>query len=657
VTLPESGECTLALKISAAPVELGYGKQKPGLSNAVEVALGSRQLAIRNPMQLGANYLGGSQCEFLVWAPWAEQLTLQLLAPQSRTLPMQKTGKGLWRLLVDQIPPGADYRYRIEDALERPDPASGCQPAGVHGPSRVVDHAAFAWTDRDWQGLPEEELVIYELHVGTFTPEGTFDAVVPRLAELRELGITAIELMPVAQFPGKRNWGYDGTCPFAVQNSYGGPDGLKRLVDACHDHGLAVVLDVVYNHLGPEGNYLRDFGPYFTDRYRTPWGEAVNFDGAGSDGVRRYFIENALHWLDRYHIDALRLDAVHAIYDFSAKPFLQELAEVVAAFAERTDRRCLLIAESDLNDVRLIRPPQEGGFGLEAQWNDDFHHALHTLLTGETQAYYADFGAADDLAKAFREGFVYSWRYSAYRQRRHGSSSADRPGRQLVVFSQNHDQVGNRPVGERLIALAGFEAAKLAAASVLFAPAVPLLFMGEEYGEEAPFLYFVDFEDTQLQEAVRRGRREEFRGFDWPEAPPDPQDPETFRRSQLAWAKRLEGRHAALREFYRQLFRLRRELPALASLDKQALKTSVLPEQKLIVLERHVADCRLAALLNFGRDEAKVRLPEQNGRWCKLLDSADSEWRGPGSSLPEAAAAGREVAMAPLSAALYRFQP
>lgn len=608
-------------------------------------------------MHLGANYLGQQQCEFRVWAPWAEQLELQLLGPASRNLSMRPTEKGYWRLLVDAVPPETDYRFRIDDAIDRPDPSSHLQPFGVHGASRVVDHAAFAWSDQDWRGLPLAELVIYELHVGTFTPAGTFEAIIPKLAELKELGVTAIELMPVAQFPGKRNWGYDGTCPFAVQDSYGGPDGLKRLVDACHGQGLAVVLDVVYNHLGPEGNYLRDFGPYFTDRYRTPWGEAVNFDGAGSDGVRRYFIENALHWLDRYHVDALRLDAVHAIYDFSAKPFLQELAEVTHALAERTDRHCLLIAESDLNDVRLIRPPEQGGFGLNAQWNDDFHHALHALLTNESQAYYADFGAADDLAKAFRDGFVYDWRDSAYRQRRHGSSSADRPGRQLVVFSQNHDQVGNRPVGERLISLAGFEAAKLAAASVLFAPAVPLLFMGEEYGEEAPFLYFVDFEDIQLQDAVRRGRREEFRGFDWPEAPPDPQAETTFLRSQLNWTKRHAGQHAVLHAFYRQLLRLRRQEPALANLDKQATQAEVLPDGKLLLLNRHAEDCRLQILLNFHRETTRVPFAAQSGRWRKLLDSADPEWQGPGSDLPDAVSSDHQATIAPLSAALYRFEP
>ncbi len=455
--------------------------------------------------QIGALYLGDDQCEFIVWAPQAERIVLKIVAPRERLLPLQRDEQGYWRRLVEKLPAGTDYCYQLDGSIERPDPASAYQPGGVHGPSRVIDHAAFTWTDQTWGGRPLDEFIIYELHVGTFTPEGTFAAVIPRLAAMRELGITAVELMPVAQFPGTRNWGYDGTNPFAVQNSYGGPDGLKALVDACHGHGLAVILDVVYNHLGPEGNYLRDFGPYFTDRYRTPWGEAVNFDGPGSDAVRGYFIANALNWLRHYHVDALRLDAVHAIYDFSPRPFLQELAAQVDAFADLEQRSCLLIAESDLNDARLIRPAEQSGYGLHAQWNDDFHHSLHTLLTLERQGYYADFGRIEDLAKAFREGFVYSWRYSPYRQRHHGSSSADRPGQQLVVCSQNHDQVGNRPTGERLITLAGCEAAKTAAAAVCFAPFIPLLFMGEEYGEESPFLYFTDFADQDLQDAVRTG--------------------------------------------------------------------------------------------------------------------------------------------------------
>lgn len=604
----------------------------------------------------GAHYRGDRRCDFVVWAPHAQQVEVKIVAPREQRLVMQPDDRGYWRRQIDEILPGTDYCYRLDGSRERPDPASAHQPHGVHGLSRVIDHASFLWSDQSWRAPPLDEYVIYELHVGTFTVEGSFTAVIPRLSALRELGITAIELMPVAQFPGERNWGYDGACLYAVQNSYGGPDGLKKLVDACHRHGLAVVLDVVYNHLGPEGNYLRDFGPYFTDRYRTPWGEAINFDGPGSDAVRDYFIANALHWLRHYHIDALRLDAVHAIFDFSAKPFLQELAEQVQDCAVREERQWLLIAESDRNDVRLIRPAETGGFGLHAQWNDDFHHALHTLLTGESEGYYADFGTLDDLARAYRDGFVYAWRYSPYRQRRHGSSSADRPGQQLVVCSQNHDQVGNRATGERLIALAGFEAAKTAAAAVCFAPCVPLLFMGEEYGEDRPFLYFVDFGDPELQEAVRRGRKEEFQSFNWTATPPDPQAPETFRRSRLDWAKRERGRHRSLGAFYRELLRLRRELPALAALDKESLRVDTRPDDGLLMLERWQPGSRILVLLNFSRRQVTVALPARPGGWQKLLDSAAPHWSGPGSALPDTAVRGAEVTMAPLSAALYQLK-
>ncbi|MGK2904764.1 MAG: malto-oligosyltrehalose trehalohydrolase, partial [Desulfuromonadales bacterium] len=594
---------------------------------------------------------------FIVWAPHAKKVEIKFSTPRPRLLPLEQYEQGYWRQLDSDISPGMDYQYLLDETIQRPDPASFYQPQGVHGPSRIIDHAAFSWTDQAWRGRPLVEFVIYELHVGTFTPQGTFAAVVPRLETLRELGITAIELMPVSQFPGERNWGYDGVNPFAVQNSYGGPEGLKTLVDACHDHHLAVILDVVYNHLGPEGNYLRDFGPYFTNRYRTPWGEAINFDGPGSDPVRRYFIANALYWLHHYHIDALRLDAIHAIYDFSAKHFLQELAEQVTEFTSRSERRCLLIAESDLNDVRVIRSPDHGGYGLDAQWNDDFHHALHSLLTDEEHGYYVDFGMLDDLAKAYREGFVYNWRYSPYRQRRHGSSSAEHPGRQLVVFSQNHDQVGNRPAGERLISLAGYEAAKTAAVAVCFSPCIPLLFMGEEYGEKVPFLYFVDFDDQNLQNAVRSGRKKEFRGFSWATEPPDPQSPETFRCYQLEWENRFRGNGRVLCDFYRELFRLRRVLPALAALDKECLAISVLSDKNLIILERWQGDCRILGLMNFSRQERPFHWPALPGRWQKLVDSAEPRWSGPGSYLPDSVGEAELVTMAPVSAALFKQTP
>jgi maltooligosyltrehalose trehalohydrolase len=470
--------------------------------------------------------------------------------------------------------------------------------------------------------------------VGTFTAQATFDAIVPHLDELKDLGITAIELMPVAQFPGERNWGYDGVYPFAVQNSYGGPEGLKRLVNACHQRGLAVTLDVVYNHLGPEGNYLTSFGPYFTDRYQTPWGAAINFDGPDSDEVRRFFIENALYWVTEFRLDALRLDAVHGIFDFSALHFLQELASAVHEQAERLNRRIYVIAESDLNDVRLVRPPELGGYGLDAQWNDDFHHALHTLLTGERTGYYEDFGRLQDLAKAFAEGFVYTGAYSPARRRRHGNSSKDLSARQFVVCAQNHDQVGNRLKGDRLSALVSFEGLKLAAAVVLLSPFIPLLFMGEEYGETAPFPYFVSHSDADLIEMVRRGRREEFPCLQGSAEPPDPQEEATRQSASLDHSLRHQGKHRILYELYKELIKLRNETRAGVGLSKERLEVLCLERERTLVVRRWGREEQVAAIFHFGDTTVSVNVPLPHGRWVKRLASGEAHWHGPGRDLP-----------------------
>jgi len=579
-----------------------------------------------------------------VWAPFAEKVEAHVVAPQERLLPLRKDEQGYHHTFAEDVQPGDLYFYRINGVKDRPDPASRFQPEGIHGPSQVVD-PQFAWEDVCWFGLPLRDYIIYELHVGTFTPEGSFDAVINRLDYLEELGVTAIELMPVAQFPGERNWGYDGVFPFAVHNSYGGPTGLKRLVSACHQRGLAVVLDVVYNHLGPEGNHLKDFGPYFTDRYRAPWGPAINFDGPQSDNVRAYFIENALYWVTEYHIDALRLDAVHAILDFSAQPFLMELGEAVHERAERLDRRIYLIPESDLNDTRIIRSQELGGYGLDAQWNDDFHHALHTLLTGEQEGYYRDFGRLGQLAKAFREGFVYSGEYSAFRRRRHGNSSHEDPASQFVVFAQNHDQVGNRMSGERLSQLVSFEALKLVASVVLLSPFIPLLFMGEEYGETAPFQYFVSHSDPTLVDATQRGRKEEFAAFKWLDEPPDPQDEGAFSRAKLNHNLRLDSHHWVLLEFYRSLISLRNEIPALAHLSKTDMEVLDYERENVLLIRRWDAACQAAAVFHFGEAAATLSLPLPAGRWHKRLDSADEHWHGPGSQAPELISSDGEVSL------------
>jgi maltooligosyltrehalose trehalohydrolase len=547
-------------------------------------------------------------------------------------LKLQTTDRGYHEGIAGGIPPGTRYVYRLDEMKERPDPASLFQPEGVHNPSQVVDTSAFAWNDQQWQGKPLEAYIIYEVHVGAYSPAGTFDALLPYLAELKELGVTALELMPVAQFPGSRNWGYDGVHPFAVQNSYGGPEGLQRLVDACHAHGLAVVLDVVYNHLGPEGNYLNDFGPYFTGRYHSPWGDAVNFDGEQSDEVARFFLENALYWVRDFHIDALRLDAIHGIIDRNARPFLQLLGEAVGSFAQEAGRKIYLIAESDLNDVHYIEPVARGGYGLDAQWSDDFHHALHTLLTGESTGYYLDFGRLDQMAKALTEGYVYSGEYSAHRRCRHGNPSRQIPASRFVVCAQNHDQVGNRLLGERLRSLVSMEAAKVAAGMVILSPFIPLLFMGEEWGEKAPFQYFTSHSDRDLITAVRRGRREEFASFGWQGDPPDAQAESTFLACKLDHTLKQSGDHQTLRDFYRELIRLRKSLPALAQLSKEHLEVRCFEKERTLQIRRWYESNQVLVVVNFSdKPQSGLLAP---GKWQKRLDSADRRWGGPGTSLP-----------------------
>ena len=606
------------------------------------------------PLNLGAVPLREGFCSFRVWAPRAESLEVHLVAPAERLVPLQRGEAGYFHGVVAGVAPGARYFYRLDGAKDRPDPASRFQPEGVHGPSQVMA-TGFAWEDRGWCGPDLKDYVIYELHVGTFTTEGTLAAIIPHLEELAELGITALELMPVAQFPGNRNWGYDGVYPFAVQNSYGGPEELKRLVNACHRQGLAVVLDVVYNHLGPEGNYLGDYGFYFTDRYRTPWGDAVNFAGPHSDEVRRFFIDNALYWLNDCRVDALRLDGLHAIMDHSPRTFLEELAGAAHAQGERSGRRVYLLAESDLNDVRLIRAPELGGYGLDSHWNEDFHHALHTLLTGEKDGYYQDYGELGQMAKGFREGFIYSGEYSPYRQRRHGSSSRGLPACRFIVFAQNHDQVGNRPLGERLTQLLSFEALKLAAGAIILSPFIPLLFMGEEYGEVAPFQYFISTGDPELADAVRRGRREEFAGFGGRAEPPDPQSEETFQRSRLNHSLRQQEPHRVLWDFYRELLRVRRIFAGFAGPDEVEREVRVYEKERALMVRGPGREVETALLLNFGGQPAPLSFSWPEGRWEKVLDSAEGRWRGPGSPAPAAVQAGGEISLtlAPQSVVLF----
>lgn len=500
-----------------------------------------------------------------VWAPFAKSVDLIFEgAKQSDAIALKSLDRGYYEGRMPGNHASRPYKFRLNGEFDVPDPCSLHQPQGVHGFSKPYFPEDFAWTDAGWKGVARHELVFYELHVGTFTPQGTFDAMIDRLGELKSLGVTAIELMPIAQFPGARNWGYDGVLLFAAHSDYGGPAGLQRLVDAAHRHGLAVFLDVVYNHFGPEGNYLSQFGPFFTDRYKTPWGSAVNYDGAGSDGVRQFVLSNARMWLDEFHLDGLRLDAVHAIFDLSAKHILSEIAEVARQVETAQRRQIHIVAESDLNDPRLLLPAERGGYELDAQWADDFHHVAHAHFTQERQGYYADFGPPEQLATAMLRPFVYAGHYSRYRERRHGASPEGLGADRFVVFLQNHDQIGNRALGDRIASTLSPAQLRQVAAWLLLSPYLPLLFMGEEYGETNPFAFFCSFGDSELIEAVRKGRREEFAAFDWQGEVPDPQAVETFESCRLTWQWPAGSAAHGLRRLYQDLLKARRTWPALA---------------------------------------------------------------------------------------------
>jgi maltooligosyltrehalose trehalohydrolase len=500
--------------------------------------------------------LKGDHVEFRVWAPFPNQLFLRLTAAGSveQEVPMQRDGEDFVATAPASI--GDRYTYVFPDGSAIPDPVSRSLPDGVQGPTEIVDPNAFQWTDSAWRGRELRDYVIYELHIGTFTPEGTFDSAISKIEYLKQLGVTVVEIMPVAACPGTRNWGYDGVSPYAVQDNYGGPEGLRRFVDAAHRVGLAVMLDVVYNHLGPEGNYLPKFAPYFTAQHNTPWGDAVNYDNAGSENVRRYVIENARYWIREYHIDGLRLDAVQTIQDDSVQNIVAQIREQVQQLAEELGRTVCVTAETDQNDSRYTKPAHDGGYGLDAVWSDDFHHAIHSFFTGERQGYYQDFGDPQQIARALRDGYVFQGELFTFWNRPRGTSARGVPLPANVICTQNHDQIGNRAKGERLTALIPRGARKVAAAYLLLAPHTPLLFMGQEYDETAPFQFFADFQDPALKKAVSEGRRSEFKDFDFAEVP-DPEDPATFQRSTLTWADAPDNRE--MLEWYKRLLQLRQQ--------------------------------------------------------------------------------------------------
>jgi maltooligosyltrehalose trehalohydrolase len=571
--------------------------------------------------------------EWRIWAPRRPDLRLVAWpGGQPAEFQVNDEGHGYLSCRMEQVEDGLRYAWRLADGRDLPDPASRWQPDGVHAPSAVFTPESFAWTDADWPGLTMDDLVLYELHVGAFTPDGTLDAVIGRLPELKSLGVTAIELMPLAQFPGGRNWGYDGVHPYAVQNTYGGPRALQRLVDAAHAAGLGVILDVVYNHLGPEGNYLQEFGPYFTDRYRTPWGQALNFDDRDCGPVRRFVINNACMWIRDFHVDGLRLDAVHAIFDLGTRHLLADLHEAVEQSAPAGRLPALVIAESDQNDARLLLPREQWGCGLDGVWSDDFHHAVHALLTGERDGYYCDFGTPLHLAKAFNQAFVYDGCYSAFRRRRHGGPIGDLARERFVICTQNHDQVGNRALGERLSALLSPPALRLAAALLLLSPDTPLLFMGQEYGETRPFPFFCSFGDPGLIEAITNGRQREFAdlAFEWHDRMPDPHAEETFAAARLSWNWRDDPLRSGLRRLYGDLLAMRRQWPALRDRgNAQAEVVDVGDEPVaapgLLMLRR---GARMTALANLGSRPQPVPAGQFAEDWLPRLSTEDARYGG-----------------------------
>lgn len=576
------------------------------------------------------------------------------LVDQQRLVPMERASGGYYELQVSGLEPGARYFYRI-NGVDRPDPATRFQPDGVHQASAVT-HGQFPWTDAGWRGVPWQQMVIYEAHVGTMTPAGTLEALIGELDSLVRLGVTALELMPLSQFSGERNWGYDGVHPFAVQNSYGGPQGLKKLVDACHARGLAVVLDVVYNHLGPEGNYLADFGPYFSNRHGTPWGHALNFDGPRRGPVRDFFLQNALMWVREYHVDGFRLDATHAIIDDSPQHFLAELAAQVHGCGRELGRTVHIFAENNANDPVMVLPATTGGHELDAQLDDDFQRSLHAPLTGEHEGYYADFGRLSDFAKAYHAGFVLTGQFSSYRGKPWGTAASDVPADRFVAYAQSHDTVGNRPRGERLGRLVDFESLKLAAAAVILSPSIPFLFMGEEYDEPAPFNYFTSHLDPGLGRAVREGRIREFARFHWTHQPPDPQATATFAASRLHRELANEGGHKQLWQYYQELLRLRREHGAIRQADRRQGEVTVVEQEKLLIARRRERDQQICVCMNFGERPVAIGDHVPADIWALLIDSSDVRWGGTNANVKIGAAPPAPVLIAGKSCVLLARQ-
>jgi maltooligosyltrehalose trehalohydrolase len=600
-------------------------------------------------MLVGANFQGGS-CSFTVWAPYHKQVKL-LLTSENEQLDMQQAGDGYFTLQTHRAKPSDTYLYQLDGGKTKPDPASHYQPKGVFGASAVIDHASYVWGDAGWGGLDLEDMIFYEVHVGAFTAEGTFRAMLPRIRELADFGFNAVELMPIVQFSGRRNWGYDGVFPFAVQNTYGEPDDLKALVDECHRRGVALFLDLVYNHVGPEGNCLNDYGPYFPADRLGRWGPKINLDGDGSLGVREYFLQNTRHWFSHYHIDGIRLDAVFTMNDNSAKHFLRELAEETSALSEATGRKFHLVSESGFHIPEVLAPPELGGYGFDGEWLDDYQHAVFAAITGERKGYYSNYGSMSDVVEALNKGYINVGNELGFKGKSRGVSYGEVAANQLVVFSQNHDQVGNRLLGDRLISIAGLEAAKLAAGMVLLSPYVPLLFMGEEYGETAPFLFFTDFQDPKLIAGVREGRKREFTAFRWRGEPADPQSLGTYEKSKVDWRLRQSEKGKKMLGYFRGLLELRKS-PLFHPQKNRQVKNAQTKQDKILFVQKQNQTSQGIIAANFSGSPLKTTFPYE-GVYKKIFDSSAEVWNGLGATLPAVTAKGDVLAFGGFNFALF----
>lgn len=611
-----------------------------------------------NKLSLGATFHNNNQIDFYVWAPKAKTVSVYIVdGIENNDHAMIPQENGYFFLRLPTSTSSVDYFYCIDDDKKRPDPASRYQPLGVHGPSRAYNQTLFKWNNSTWAGIPLTDYIIYELHVGTFTPQGTFDAVIEKLPYLKELGITAIELMPVVEFPGNRNWGYDGVNLFAPHHTYGSPEDLKRLVNASHEIGIAVVLDVVYNHLGPEGNYLNDYGYYFTSKYHTAWGEAINYDGSDSQEVRRYFIDNALYWLTEFHVDALRLDATHAIFDDSSPHILKEMNTLFHDQAKKLNRQAFLFVESDLNDTRIIKPINEGGYAVDAQWSDDFHHSIHSVLTHNHHGYLMDFGKIAQIAKALTEGFVIDGQWSEYRKKIHGTSSTQLAGEHFIVCMQNHDQIANTSHGNRLGSLVNIEQYKLASTLLMCCPSLPLLFMGQEWNASTPFLYFTSFEDEYLAESVRKGYQEESQRLGNPTLGIDPQSSRQFLQSKICWDELERPDHHAMLQFYKKFLSLRKKHPCLSNCRKDLASVDYNEEQKwLKLLRKAPSGEQLLLFANFSEQLQILSTDFPLDHWNLIWNSCGEEMNRASHQQKEVLLNRQFLKIEPYSALLLDFR-